>query len=292
MANALFEQARQKFLGATIDWDGQTFSAVLMDLTPSTSDAGIRQITSSTNATPIVVTTAVAHGFSNGDLVYVDGIATGTSGNGLWTITAASGSVFSLTDPVSGANAVGNGVGAGGYCVNYGQTASTVSDFWDDFDASLVGGASGKVNLTGATIAAGVADANDVTFTAISGNTVEAIGIIRDTGTASTSEMVAIITGKQIVTCNTTLSAGTALLVEPIKYGIPNGTVLAFSGGQNATLTALANAGDRVLTVSSTTVNIGTRALAPATGSGLPVTPNGGNIVVTWDNGVNKIFKL
>lgn len=28
------------------------------------------------------------------------------------------------------------------------------------------------------------------------------------------------------------------------------------------------------------------------TGTGLPVTPNGGDITVTWDNGVNKIFKL
>jgi len=26
--------------------------------------------------------------------------------------------------------------------------------------------------------------------------------------------------------------------------------------------------------------------------SGLPVTPNGGNITITWDNGTNKIFKL
>lgn len=28
------------------------------------------------------------------------------------------------------------------------------------------------------------------------------------------------------------------------------------------------------------------------TGTGLPITPVGGNIVVTWDNGTNKIFKL
>jgi len=287
MANALFELARQKFLGGTLDWDGQTFSAVLLDLTPTTSDAGIRQITSSTNATPIVVTTAVAHGFTNGDIVYVNGITTGTSGNGLWAITAASGSVFSLTDPITGGNAVGNGVGSGGYCVNLGP--STSADFWDDFDAALVGA---KVNLTGNTIVSGVADANDTTFTSVSGNSVEAVAIIRDTGTNSTSEMVALITGYHIVTCNTNLAAGTALLVEPIKYAIPNGTVLAFSTGQSATLTALANAGDRSLTVSSTTITAGGRALAPATGSGLPVTPNGGNIVVTWDNGVNKIFKL
>lgn len=288
MCNALFELARQKFLGGTLDWDGQTFSAVLLDLTPSTSDAGIRQITSSTNATPIVVTTAVAHGFTNGDLVYVDGITTGTSGNGLWTITAASGSVFSLTDPVSGANAVGNGVGSGGYCVNLGP--STSADFFDDFDAALVGA---KVNLTGNSLGTnGTADANDVTFTSVSGNSVEAVAIIRDTGVNSTSEMVALITGKQIVVADATLTAGTTLVVEPLKYAIPNSTTIAFSTGQSATLTALANAGDRSLTVSSTTVTVGARGLAPATGSGLPVTPNGGNIVVTWDNGVNKIFKL
>jgi hypothetical protein len=285
MANALFELAREKFLGGTLDWDTQTFSAVLLDL--SVSDAGVRQITSSTNATPIVVTTAVAHGFTTGDIVYVDGITTGTSGNGLWAITAASGSVFSLTDPVTGANAVGNGVGSGGYCVNLGR--STSADFFDDFDAALVGS---KVNLTSPTIVGGVADAADVTFTSVSGASVEAVGIIRDTGANGTSEMVALITGKHIVVCNTNLAAGTTLLVEPIKYAIPNGTVLAFSTGQSATMTALANAGDRSLTVSSTTVTAGGKALAPATGSGLPVTPNGGNIVVTWDNGVNRIFKL
>lgn len=28
------------------------------------------------------------------------------------------------------------------------------------------------------------------------------------------------------------------------------------------------------------------------TANGLPITPNGGDIIVTWDNGSNKIFKL
>ena len=81
-------------------------------------------------------------------------------------------------------------------------------------------------------------------------------------------------------------------MVEPIAYAIPSGTVLTFSSGQTATLTALANAGARVLTVSSTTIAAGARALAPATGSGYPVTPNGGNIALAFDNGPNKIFKL
>ncbi|MFH7764597.1 hypothetical protein [Acinetobacter sp. BSP-28] len=28
------------------------------------------------------------------------------------------------------------------------------------------------------------------------------------------------------------------------------------------------------------------------TATGLPITPNGGDIIVTWDNGTNKIFKV
>jgi len=28
------------------------------------------------------------------------------------------------------------------------------------------------------------------------------------------------------------------------------------------------------------------------TATNLPVTPNGGDIIVAWDNGANKIFKL
>lgn len=73
----------------------------------------------------------------------------------------------------------------------------------------------------GKTVAAGVADANDVTFTAVSGNSVEAIVIYKD--------------------------------------GTPGSPLIAY---------------------------IDTAA------SGLPVTPNGGDITISWSNGSNKIFKL
>lgn len=285
MVNALFEKGREGFLDGTLDWDTQTFSAALVDL--NTADVGIKAITGATNATPIVIT-ATAHGFSNGDLVFVDGVGGNLSANGFWKIANVAANTFELTNPVSGANVVGSGAyTSGGYAVNYGPSAS--GDNWDDFDAAVVGT---KQNLTSPTVTAGVADAADVTFTAVTGASVEAIAIFRDTGTNSTSRMVAFVTGKHIVTADATLTAGTALVVEPLTAAIPNGTVLTFSTGQTATLTALANAGDRVLTVSSTTVTSGARALAPATGSGLPVTPNGGNIVIAWDNGANRIFKL
>lgn len=81
----------------------------------------------------------------------------------------------------------------------------------------------GPVTLTAKSTAGGAADAADCTFTSVGGsNAIHAIVIYRDTGTESTSPLIAYID----------------------------------------------------------------------TATGLPITPNGGDIIVTWDNGVNKIFKV
>lgn len=77
-------------------------------------------------------------------------------------------------------------------------------------------------NLASKTSTDGVADAADVTFTAVTGATIEAIVLYKDTGVAGTSALIAYID----------------------------------------------------------------------TATGLPATPGGGNITVTWDNGANRIFKL
>lgn len=79
-----------------------------------------------------------------------------------------------------------------------------------------------SANLGSKSSTAGVADAADVGFTAVTGATVEAIVLYLDSGTATTSWLIAYID----------------------------------------------------------------------TATGLPVTPNGGDINVVWDNGANKIFKL
>jgi hypothetical protein len=286
MVNALFEKGREGFLDGTLDWDTQAFAAALLDL--GTADVGIKAITGATNATPIVVT-ATAHGFANGDLVFIDGVAGNLAANGFWKIANQAANTFELTDPVSGANAVGSAAyTSGGYAVCFGPSAA--GDNWDDFDGALVGT---KQTITSPTVIAGVADAADVTFPTVSGPSVEATIIFRDTGTPSSSRVVCLQTGKHIVTCSKALAAGTSLDVEPLTAGIPNGTVLTFSSGQTATLTALANAGARTLTVSSTTIAVAARALAPATGSGYPVTPNGGNISLAFQNTpVPMIFKL
>ncbi len=103
----------------------------------------------------------------------------------------------------------------GAYTVNL-----ATHDFLDDIAGGARIATSG--NLASKTVAAGVADAADVTFTAVTGTTVESIVLYKDTGSSATSRLIAYID----------------------------------------------------------------------TGTGLPVTPNGGDITVQWDNGANKIFKL
>ncbi len=288
MANLLFEKGREGFLDGTLDWDTNTFKAALLDV--NTADAGLKAVTGATNATPIVIT-ATAHGFTNGDVVVIGGVGGNLSANGVWKIANQATNTFELTDPITGTNVAGTGsYTSGGYAINAGTSAS--GDNWDDFSAAVVGT---PQTLTSPTVTAGVADAADVTYTAVTGATVEAIAIYKDTGTESTSRMAVLIDGRHIVTCAATAAiSATTIPVERLTAGIPNGTVLAFSNGQLATLSAVANAGDRTVTVSTLigSVTAGSRADAPATGAGLPVTPNGGSITVTWDNGPNRIFKL
>ena len=69
-------------------------------------------VTSSTDATPIVVTKA-SHGYSTGDLVMINGHTTNIAANGLFKITVLSSSTFSLQNYVTGANIAGSGAGAG-----------------------------------------------------------------------------------------------------------------------------------------------------------------------------------
>lgn len=76
--------------------------------------------------------------------------------------------------------------------------------------------------LANKSVTNGVADADDVTFSSVTGDVCEGILIYKDTGVESTSRLIAYLD----------------------------------------------------------------------TATGLPVTPNGGNIGITWSNGSDKIFKL
>lgn len=69
-------------------------------------------VTSSTDATPIVVT-ATAHGFVTGNRVLIIGHATNVAANGIYLVTRITANTFSLQDEITGVNVAGSGAGAG-----------------------------------------------------------------------------------------------------------------------------------------------------------------------------------
>lgn len=109
-------------------------------------------------------------------------------------------------------------------CVLVDTGAYTANLATDTFLGDIPSGAriATSGNLASKTVTAGVADAADVTFTAVSGVSCEALVVYKDTGVVGTSRLIARID----------------------------------------------------------------------TATGLPATPDGSDIVVAWDGGANRIFKL
>jgi len=204
MANALYDKGREAFLLGDIDWVADNIKVVLIDL----ADYGVA-ISDATNASPIVIT-ANSHGLSNGDRAMITAVGGNTAANGIWTVANAAANTFELS------GSTGNGAyTSGGFVVKIGT-----HDFLDDVLAAARVATS--ANLASKTATAGVADAANVTFSAVTGDPSEALVIYKDSGVEATSPLIAYID----------------------------------------------------------------------TATGLPVTPNGGDITVTWDDGANKIFKL
>lgn len=69
-------------------------------------------------------------------------------------------------------------------------TYSGTHEFYSSVSSSVIGT---PQTLASKTVTDGVFDAADVTFTSVSGDSVEALVIYKDTGTASTSSLVAYI---------------------------------------------------------------------------------------------------
>jgi hypothetical protein len=69
------------------------------------ADSMTANIASSTNATPIAITTSGSHNLGTGNTVVISGHLTNTAANGTWTITKTGATTFTLD------TSVGNGVG-------------------------------------------------------------------------------------------------------------------------------------------------------------------------------------
>ena len=82
-------------LGQTATWSNRNFNQF--------------NISSSTNATPISITTNAAHGFATGDTVTITAHTVNTNANGTWKITVTGASTFTLNTSVG--TAVGGATG-------------------------------------------------------------------------------------------------------------------------------------------------------------------------------------
>lgn len=78
---------------------------------PGVSNLGV---TAATNATPIAITTASAHGLSTGNFVTLSGVLGNTAANGTWTITVTGSSTFTLTGSSGNAAYTSGGIVEGG----------------------------------------------------------------------------------------------------------------------------------------------------------------------------------
>ncbi len=123
------------------------------------SDATALNIASSTNATPVVVTTSTPHGLATGAIVTIAGHLVNTAAVGTWPITVLSSTTFSLK------GSVGNGIGAAtgtvqptgvtfrdsnGVVTGLGTSAPTVTgNAYDDYYVKVLFTAGGTTGTAG-----------------------------------------------------------------------------------------------------------------------------------------------
>jgi hypothetical protein len=289
MSNSLFGLGRNNFGTKQINWTSDVFKATLLSM--SVAAGKIALISSSTNATPIAITTSGAHGISVGDIVVVGGHATNTAANGTWQAgSGTAGTTLNLTTKLDGVNSTGNGVGgATGWVINLSQ-ASTLADV----SGNSIG--TSDPSLSGESMALGVANCSAIAWTNANGLTATKAWAVAIYDTTAANDLICFIDGTfQVYVITQASATATSIAVARLSVQIPNGATLVFSDGSSATLTAQANVGDTSLTVSALAAIVHRQATAdtPTLGCGLPVTPAaGGNLTLTPDSGANKLFAL
>jgi len=78
-------------------------------LKPGSVNFTLVNVVGATNATPILITTSVAHGYATGDDVLVFGVQGNTGANGAFKITVTGPTTFSLNGSVGNGNYIGGG---------------------------------------------------------------------------------------------------------------------------------------------------------------------------------------
>lgn len=86
---------------------------------------------------------------------------------------------------------------------------------------------------------------------------------------------------------------GVAIIAGPVAI-VNRTSVGGAVDGDNVTFTTVTGSQITAIAIYVNTGNPNTSPLLAYinVATGLPITPNGGNIILTWDNGPNKIFRL
>ncbi len=292
MSSRLFNKGRQYFGAGSAAWATDTFNVLPMKLDGSLTDTVIKQITAITTATPPVVTTSAAHGFTSNDIVIQKRCSGMLNANGTFKITVVSSTTYSL-QTLDGQNVVGTGTFTGTACV----MNMTSADFIDDVDGAFCAGAAAlsaavaigtKTNVDGLLSGAAVAGIalND---------TCDGVIICKNVGnSAATSLPLHFCDGKTLVrVVSDHATAQTTIFVEPLEGAIASGQTIPLTNGVTLTLTANASAGARSLSVSSTSGSIaaGHHGDALVTGSGYPITVSSSTFTHTPD-ATNGFFTI
>lgn len=169
----------------------------------------------------------------------------------------------------------------------------------DNLDDIPAGGRVGTAAaLTGKTNTLGVLDADDPTFIGLTGDTVEAYVLYLHTGTESTSTLIGFFDGKfQVEIAADAAGGATSIIIEKLPAPIAElGVLSKISGTGPATIVIEADAaeGDHILNVSALASSLSAGAVYEflTTTAGLPLTPNGGDVSITFSNGANKIIAI
>lgn len=285
MSNLLFGLGRQNFGTKQINWTGDTFKASLLSM--ATQAGKIYLVTSATNASPIVLGMTSTTGITAGDIVVVGGVGGNLAANGTWVVgTVVANTSISLLTRLDSNNSQGSAAyTSGGWVINV-SSAATLADI----SANSIGT---DATLSGETMTLGVANASAWTWTGLTATKAWGVAIY---DTTAANDLIAFIDGYyQVYVITQAAASATAIAVARLPVAIASGTVLTFSDGATATLTAQANVGDTSLAVSSLAAIVHRQATAdaPTLAAGLPVTPAaGGNLTLTPDTGVNKLFAL
>ncbi len=93
-------------------------------------------VTSSTDATPIVVTKA-AHGYTTGDLIMIQGHTTNIAANGIFKIVVLTANTFQLYDLYTGAAVAGSGAGAGSGGVMVKMSTNQIPIYTEEFQTQV-----------------------------------------------------------------------------------------------------------------------------------------------------------